>query len=134
LVRRRMLGISSIEICQALHHPMELNQIVKRFIMLAVLRRGPLTMNQNKLISSIDVPPSDQWSTILSRREIRIALLVARGFSNKKVARELGLAEGTVKGHLFRVFQKLGAKRRYDLIVQVSGEAKQRQRANKSIA
>ena len=83
-------------------------------------------MNQDQLINSIDVPPSDQWSTILSRRKIRIALLVARGFSNKKVARELGLTEGTVKAHLFRVFQKLGAKRRYDLIVQVSGEAKQR--------
>jgi len=114
--------------------PTELDQIVKRFIMLAVFRRGAPTMNQNQLINSIDVPPSDQWSTILSRREIRIALLVARGFSNKKVARELGLAEGTVKGHLFRVFQKLGAKRRYDLIVQLSGEAKQRLRANKSIA
>ena len=102
--------------------------------MLTVFRRGPATMNQNQLINSINVAPSDQWSTILSRRQVSIALLVARGFSNKKVARELGLAEGTVKGHLFRVFQKLGAKRRYDLIVQLSGEAKQRQRANKSIA
>ena len=111
----------------------ELDYIVQRFIMLAVFRRGAPNMNQNQLINSIDVPPSDQWSTILSRREVRIAFLVARGFSNKKVAHELGLKEGTVKGHLSRVFQKLGAKRRYDLIVQVSGEAKQRPHANKTI-
>ncbi|MGO9683449.1 MAG: response regulator transcription factor [Beijerinckiaceae bacterium] len=60
-----------------------------------------------------------------------MAFLVARGFSNKKVAHELGLKEGTVKSHLSRVFRKLGAKRKYDLIVQVSGEAKQRPHANK---
>lgn len=105
--------------------------------MLAVFRRVPPAMNQNQLISSIDVPPSDRWPTILSPRELKIALLVARGLSNKKIARELGLTEGTVKSHLFRVFQKLGAKRRYDLIVQVSEEAKeakQRARTNNSIA
>ncbi len=68
-------------------------------------------------MNKFNVSPSDQWTTVLSHREFKVALLVARGFSNKAVARELGLMEGTVKVHLYRVFKKLGAKRRYDLIV-----------------
>jgi hypothetical protein len=54
-------------------------------------------------------------------------------FSNKKVARELALREGTVKVYLSRIFQKLGAKRRYDLIVQASVEANQHQTPEKNV-
>jgi DNA-binding NarL/FixJ family response regulator len=61
---------------------------------------------------------SDAWSKVLSPREHDIALLVARGLSNKEVARELGLREGTVKINLHRIFQKLGTNNRYSLIVQ----------------
>jgi len=66
------------------------------------------------------VPPCDKWSKLLSRSEFKIALLVSRGLSNKEVARELGVTEGTVKTHLNRTFQKLGVKRRYDLIGKIS--------------
>jgi two-component system nitrate/nitrite response regulator NarL len=67
-----------------------------------------------------NVPPCDEWSKLLSRSELKIALLVARGLSNKEVARELGVTEGTVKTHLYRIFRKLGVKRRYDLIGKIS--------------
>lgn len=66
------------------------------------------------------IPPSEDWSKLLSNRELNVALLVARGFSNKKVANEMGLSDGTVKVYLTNIFQKLGAKRRYDLIVELS--------------
>jgi two-component system, NarL family, nitrate/nitrite response regulator NarL len=55
---------------------------------------------------------SERWSKVLTPREREVALLVARGLSNKQVARELGVSSGTVKMHLHRVFQKLGAKSR----------------------
>ncbi len=67
---------------------------------------------------SIGTVLGDNWSKVLSPREREVALLVARGLSNKEVARELGLCDGTVKIHLHRIFQKLGAKSRYHLIVQ----------------
>ena len=67
---------------------------------------------------SIDMVPGDKWSTALSPREHEVALLVARGLTNKEVARELALCEGTVKLHVHSIFQKLGATSRYDLIVQ----------------
>ena len=74
----RMLGISSIEFCRVAHRTTKLDQIVQRFITLAVFRGGPLTMDQSKLISSTDCtttrPVVDK---ILSRREVRIAFPVA---------------------------------------------------------
>ena len=71
-------------------------------------------------MKQVILPPSDEWSKLLSNREFKVALLVARGFSNKKVAHELSLSDGTVKVYLTSIFQKLGAKRRYDLIVELS--------------
>jgi DNA-binding NarL/FixJ family response regulator len=48
----------------------------------------------------------------LSPREHQVALLVARGFSNKDVAHELGITGGTVKIHVHKIFQKLGVRNR----------------------
>ena len=58
----------------------------------------------------------DEWSKVLSHRELEVATLVARGSSNKEVARELGVCEGTVKLHVRSIFRKVGASSRYGLI------------------
>jgi DNA-binding CsgD family transcriptional regulator len=57
------------------------------------------------------------WWKILSPREGEVALLVARGLSNKEVARELGISGETVKGHMHGIFQKLGIKSRHSLTI-----------------
>lgn len=44
----------------------------------------------------------------LSGREIEVLGVVARGLSNRGVARELHISEATVKTHLLHVFAKLG--------------------------
>lgn len=44
----------------------------------------------------------------LSRREIEVLRLVARGHTNAAVGRELLISEATVKTHLLRAFAKLG--------------------------
>lgn len=51
----------------------------------------------------------------LTTREREIAMLVARGLSNKHVAREAGISEGTVKIHLYNIFQKLDIVNRTEL-------------------
>jgi DNA-binding NarL/FixJ family response regulator len=56
------------------------------------------------------------WLHELTPRECEVALLVGRGLSNKEVARELGVSDGTVKLHVHNIFQKLGARNRYGLI------------------
>jgi DNA-binding NarL/FixJ family response regulator len=52
----------------------------------------------------------------LSVREREVALLAARGFANKAIARELSLTEGTIKLHLHNIYQKLGIKSRFALV------------------
>lgn len=51
----------------------------------------------------------------LSARQMQIVRLVARGMSNKSIARELGLREQTVKNHLARAGRTLGRTNRLDL-------------------
>ena len=53
----------------------------------------------------------------LSPREGEVALLVARGLSNKAVAHELGISDGTVKIHMHSILQKLGTTSRYSLAI-----------------
>jgi DNA-binding CsgD family transcriptional regulator len=48
----------------------------------------------------------------LSRQEHRVLAYVADGYTNKQIARALGLAESTVKFHLRAVFGKLGVRSR----------------------
>ena len=69
-------------------------------------------------MNSPDALLTDEPPKKLSLREREIALLVARGLSNKEVARELGLSHGTIKSHVHSILQKLGARSRYSLIVQ----------------
>jgi LuxR family maltose regulon positive regulatory protein len=48
----------------------------------------------------------------LSTRETEILKLIAQGFSNKEIARNLDIGPETVKSHLKSVFTKLGVERR----------------------
>jgi DNA-binding NarL/FixJ family response regulator len=44
----------------------------------------------------------------MSDREVEVLRLVAAGLANKHIARQLGIAERTVKAHLTNVFQRIG--------------------------
>jgi DNA-binding NarL/FixJ family response regulator len=66
--------------------------------------------------------PDSDWSKRLSPREREVALLVARGLTNKEVGHELHLAVGTVKQHVHNIFLKLGTRRRQTLTYVVSIE------------
>jgi DNA-binding NarL/FixJ family response regulator len=53
----------------------------------------------------------------LSMREKQVVELVFSGAGNKKIAQALGLAEGTVKEYLSRLYHKLGISNRTELAV-----------------
>lgn len=48
----------------------------------------------------------------LTPREVEVLDLIGRGFANKRIARELGIAEKTVKTHVSHVLAKLGVSDR----------------------
>ena len=49
---------------------------------------------------------------LLTERERQITRLVSEGLSNKEIARQLNVADGTIKVHLHHIFEKLSIKRR----------------------
>ncbi len=66
-----------------------------------------------------------QWATYsdesrnghdLTERETQVLTMVVRGSSNKEIAQELFLSEGTVKAHVSHVMNKLSVDRRTDLV------------------
>lgn len=48
----------------------------------------------------------------LTPRELQVLELIAAGLSNKEISERIHLSENTIKTHLSRVFEKLGARRR----------------------
>lgn len=53
----------------------------------------------------------------LTRRELDIVRMVAVGARNKKIAEQLGIAEGTVKMHLHTIYEKLEISGRVELSI-----------------
>ena len=58
----------------------------------------------------------------LTRREQEVARSVARGSSNKEIARQLDITERTVKAHVGSVFRKLNARDRLHLALIINGQ------------
>jgi DNA-binding NarL/FixJ family response regulator len=55
-------------------------------------------------------------SGLLTARERQVLGLVARGRSNKQIARDLAITERTIKFHMTSIFNKLGADNRAQAI------------------
>ncbi len=55
---------------------------------------------------------SQQIDAVLTPRQRDVFELIVQGMSNKEIARNLRLAEGTVKIHIKALFAKLGVRRR----------------------
>lgn len=74
------------------------------------LRRDPaLCLSQAE-------PEAADRTARLTHREEQVARLVRNGLSNKQIARDLALAQPTVKTHLLRMFRKLGVSSRTELV------------------
>ena len=63
-----------------------------------------------------DGNPNAVASLGISPRELVVLKELAAGRSNKEIARRLAVSPNTVKTHLARLYEKLGAQRRTDAI------------------
>jgi DNA-binding NarL/FixJ family response regulator len=55
----------------------------------------------------------------LTRREQQLVPLIAQGFTNKEIASHLHLSEQTVKNHIHRILQRMGASDRLAVVEMV---------------
>ena len=72
-----------------------------------VVREVPVSTNQPFTVNEDNVR-----SLGVTKRELEILDLIAKGMSNREIANQLFVSENTIKTHSSRLFDKLSAKRR----------------------
>ncbi len=75
-------------------------------------------MEEFSRLSQLAPLQSETLAEPLSMREMEILNLVATGASNKQIAQNLVIAEGTVKNHLTNILSKLGVKDRMTAVLK----------------
>jgi len=55
-------------------------------------------------------PPPDERTKSLTRREREVALFVARGLTNRRIASELSISKHTVANHVRKILKKMGLR------------------------
>ena len=69
-----------------------------------------------------DRPSSGQPLILLTQREEEVAALLARGFTNRRIASELHVSEHTVATHVSRILKKLGLRSRAQIGSWLAGQ------------
>ncbi|NJD11251.1 MAG: response regulator transcription factor [Gemmatimonadetes bacterium] len=84
-------------------------------------RRIEPRLLERALAEVVPAQPHAVVAEQLTAAEQRIVRLVCQGLPNKRIARELGITEATVKIHLHRVFRKLNVANRVQLTIRAQG-------------
>lgn len=71
-----------------------------------------------KLVSHIMHPTAASSVEDLSEREMDVLQLVAKGLTNKLIAKQLNISARTVQGHLAHIFDKLQASSRTEAVMR----------------
>jgi DNA-binding NarL/FixJ family response regulator len=117
------LSLGAMGYCHAYIAPVVLKEIK------AVISHGGLWLGQDILQSLIEVSTKlignrpeyvDGLLAKLTKREQEVAVEAAKGLSNKEIARILNITERTVKAHLAKTFERLGAKDRLQLALMLN--------------
>lgn len=59
-------------------------------------------------------------AALLTTRQLELLRAVARGDTNRQIARDLGVTEGTVRKHLEHVYERLGVQNRTQAVARVA--------------
>ena len=65
-----------------------------------------------QLVKKLQRPAEEPEREELTARERKVLALIARGLSNREIARELSISEPTVRTHVSNILRKLGLKSR----------------------
>lgn len=86
---------------------------------LEVIKKGQIWIDNGKLKALIHGPSAHVEATTretLSKKEREIVLLIAEGRRNRDIAGRLSISEQTVKAHIGRIFKKVNATSRSQLV------------------
>lgn len=86
--------------------------------MLDTIRTLTARASESAAISPPTIVPGSLTTLNLTSRQLEVLRLLAKGQSNKVIARDLGLSVSTVKVHLHTVFRALGANNRLEAVVR----------------
>mgnify|MGYP001119337299 CR=1 FL=1 len=79
-----------------------------------------LILETSKSSGAPDSPDLEQRLSMLTRMELKVARLVARGRTNLEIADELEIAERTVKAHLTAIYDKMHVANRLSLALLIN--------------
>lgn len=82
---------------------------------LEAVRRGEIWADRQLLTRALDSFATPQ----LTLKEQEVFRLLSKGLSNRAIALQLGVVEGTIKMHVSHIFAKLGTRSRAELIAHL---------------
>ncbi len=70
----------------------------------------------------------EHWSYIqrwyrMSARELQVAELVCKGFSNEEIAKDLNIKRGTVKTHIRNIYRRIHVKNKIEMLLKFMAAA-----------
>ncbi len=105
-------GASFFSLVEAINAAAQGRPAAAGAVLAAVIRRlHEVTLASREAMRSLPASLSD--------REAEVARLVARGLSNKQIARQLGIRVSTVKTLVHRIPNKLKLKKRRDVMLRI---------------
>ncbi len=118
-----MIQAGAVGACHAYSDPTVLSKVQH------VVAEGGLWLGEAALQQLIEATQTQVRSSAISvdtlmakltRREQQVAQQVAKGLTNKQIARELAITERTVKAHMASIFERLGARDRLQLALMLT--------------
>lgn len=75
-----------------------------------------------KAVLALEAPAAPRGSAVAgpTARQAEVLALLARGRTNKEISAELAMAPGTLKTHLAKIYQRLGARNRVEAVRKAS--------------
>ena len=103
-------GVTPRKLIEAIRQVSQGNYVIDDNV-LAKSQVASWLLKQFEQISTFGGSPEDLFVP-LSPREMEILQLIARGYSNKEIAHELGISRQTVKNHMTSILRKLSVNDR----------------------